>query len=579
MGSQSHPYLRFALISLALVLVIAGGSAFIGTQLVNDAEEAAAAQSTRDLAAAPLRELFVEFGEGELSSSDRNLADFLAAQLVTDQLQRIRVWSAGGTQIYEFPHQPDAAAVAAPRGSGLDWARRRAVDGAPLFVVVDHGAPTIELARDPATIDSAIAGAQRDILILVALFATIGYAASQAAYAIATRRYEAGYRRLLYLYTTGQKIRSSLDLQEVLTQLSRDATGLARGRYGLIALYDQDTGDLMLRATFDQVTGTFAHHQRAVEEWFLRRCVATNTTIVSEQPVAAYRQLVGPELDVDGQIHVLCVPMSLRERVVGVVTVLRQGSVGGFAASEVRWVEELAGQAVMAVEQATLFAKVRSYADELEMSYDTTLKVLMAALDTKDDVTEGHCERVAKLTVQLARSMGIPESMHLDMERGALLHDVGKIGVPDEVLKKPKSLNSGEWEAMRKHPLLAGLLVSKVGFLEPALPILLYHHERYDGTGYPFGLSGDSIPLEARIFAIVDAYDAMTQDRPYRDAMTHHAAMDEIRDNNGTQFDPDVVAAFEQLMAAKPEYREKSGRRVLGMHDIDDAPRGEENVA
>jgi HD-GYP domain-containing protein (c-di-GMP phosphodiesterase class II) len=183
------------------------------------------------------------------------------------------------------------------------------------------------------------------------------------------------------------------------------------------------------------------------------------------------------------------------------------------------------------------------------------------------------------MTLELATALGVPDSQLVHVERGAMLHDVGKIGVPDEILKKPDALTDQEWEAMRKHPLLAGLLVSKVGFLEPALPILLYHHERYDGTGYPFGLSGDSIPLEARIFAIVDAYDAMTQDRPYRDAMTHHAAMDEIRDNNGTQFDPDVVAAFEQLMAAKPEYREKSGRRVLGMHDIDDAPRGEENVA
>jgi HD-GYP domain-containing protein (c-di-GMP phosphodiesterase class II) len=157
-----------------------------------------------------------------------------------------------------------------------------------------------------------------------------------------------------------------------------------------------------------------------------------------------------------------------------------------------------------------------------------------------------------------------------------MLHDVGKIGVPDEILKKPAALNDHEWEAMRKHPLLAGLLVSKVGFLEPALPILLYHHEKYDGSGYPFGHSGDNIPLEARIFTIVDAYDAMTTDRPYRDAMTHHDAMEEIRLNNGTQFDPDIVAAFEELMASKPDLRENSGRRVLSMHDLEDASRDEE---
>ncbi len=209
------------------------------------------------------------------------------------------------------------------------------------------------------------------------------------------------------------------------------------------------------------------------------------------------------------------------------------------------------GRRVTAVEQALLFAKVRSYADEIELSYDATLKALMAALDAKDEVTEGHCERVARITLHLARQMGIPEPQLVDIERGALLHDVGKIGVPDAVLKKPKALNDGEWEAMRKHPLLAGLMVSKIGFLEGALPILLYHHERYDGGGYPFGLTADKIPLEARIFSIVDAYDAMTSDRPYRAAMSHDDAMAELAANSGTQFDPDVVDAFERLMEAR----------------------------
>jgi HD-GYP domain-containing protein (c-di-GMP phosphodiesterase class II) len=231
------------------------------------------------------------------------------------------------------------------------------------------------------------------------------------------------------------------------------------------------------------------------------------------------------------------------------VMVVRHYALGPFSATEVRMIEEMAAQAAMSVEQAVLFTKLRSYAQEIETGYDSTLKVLSAALDTRDQDTHGHSERVARLTVALAREMGLPNERLVDMERGALLHDVGKIGVPDAVLRKRDELDDGEWEAMQKHPLLAGLMVSKVGFLEGALPILLYHHEKYDGSGYPFGLQGGAIPLEARIFTVVDAFDAMTSDRPYRQAMPIEDAMSEIRRNSGIQFDPDVVEAFERVVA------------------------------
>jgi HD-GYP domain-containing protein (c-di-GMP phosphodiesterase class II) len=380
------------------------------------------------------------------------------------------------------------------------------------------------------------------------------------------------YRRLLHLYNRGDEIRSSLDLQEVVAHLSRDATALARGEYGMVALFDEASGDMTLQATYEDAVGAVGYHTRRIEEWYLRRCAATNSPVAGTQPAAAYRQIFGPALDGEGRmLAVMCVPISMRDRTLGVLSVLRDAKRGGFAQEEIASVEALANQGVMAVEQAQLFTKVRSHADEIELSYDATLKALMAALDAKDEVTEGHCERVAKLTVQLARQMGIEDQALVDIERGALLHDVGKIGVPDAVLKKPKALNDLEWEAMRKHPLLAGLMVSKIGFLEGALPILLYHHERYDGQGYPFGLAGDAIPLEARVFMVIDAYDAMTSDRPYRAAMSHHEAMTEIASHNGKQFDPDVVRAFAALMSSRPELRHAGGTRVLIEHDDDEA--------
>jgi HD-GYP domain-containing protein (c-di-GMP phosphodiesterase class II) len=279
--------------------------------------------------------------------------------------------------------------------------------------------------------------------------------------------------------------------------------------------------------------------------------VATGEASVSTQKNVRYGHVFGPDAE-NVSMSVVCVPMTLRHKVNGIIVVMKRSLGDAFGRAEIKLLEELAGQAAMAVEQANLFAKVRTYASELELSYDTTLKALIAALDAKDAVTEGHSERVSNLTVAIAREMNVPEEKLVDIERGALLHDVGKIGVPDAVLRKPRTLSRREWQAMQRHPLLAGLLVSKVGFLEGALPILLYHHERYDGRGYPFGLAGDRIPIEARIFAVVDAYDAMTSDRPYRKAMPLEEAVAEIVANAETQFDPAVVQVFQEVVKRIP---------------------------
>ena len=294
-----------------------------------------------------------------------------------------------------------------------------------------------------------------------------------------------------------------------------------------------------------------ALHQREISDWLFHRVLATGTTTVVATWKADYGRVFCMDIE-EAPMSIVCVPMTLRNKVTGVIAVLRHSTSEGFSGTEVRMLEELAAQSAMAVEQANLFAKVRAYASELELTYDTTLKALSAALDAKDAATEGHSERVANLTTAIAREINVPEEKLVDIERGALLHDVGKIGVPDAVLRKPRTLSRREWQAMQRHPLLAGILVSKIGFLEGALPILLYHHERFDGKGYPFGLEGDRIPLEARIFAVVDAYDAMTSDRPYRKAVGHAEAIQEIVAHSGTQFDPAIVEAFLRVVDRFP---------------------------
>lgn len=197
--------------------------------------------------------------------------------------------------------------------------------------------------------------------------------------------------------------------------------------------------------------------------------------------------------------------------------------------------------------QRNLEERVRERTAQLSRSYQTTLEALATALDTRDSETLGHSLRVAAYTVAVARRMGVPEADLTDIYRGALLHDVGKIGIPDAILRKPGRLTPEEWNEMRRHPELGYRILEGIDFLDQAREIVLSHQERYDGKGYPRGLSGKAIPLGARIFAVVDTMDAMTSDRPYRKALSYDDARAEIRRYGGTQFDPDVVRTFLEI--------------------------------
>jgi len=194
--------------------------------------------------------------------------------------------------------------------------------------------------------------------------------------------------------------------------------------------------------------------------------------------------------------------------------------------------------------QLTLEKKVEERTRELEESYESTLEAMITALDFRDNETMGHSRRVVEYAVIVATTMGIVEPELSWIRRGAILHDVGKIGVSDAILRKPGKLDASEWEEMKRHPEMGYRMLKHIRFLEPALDIVHCHQERWDGSGYPRGLAGTTIPLGARIFAAVDTFDAMTSDRPYRAALTIQAAREEIRRFAGIQFDPEVAAAF-----------------------------------
>ena len=186
---------------------------------------------------------------------------------------------------------------------------------------------------------------------------------------------------------------------------------------------------------------------------------------------------------------------------------------------------------------------------ELAIAYDATIEGWSRAMDMRDEETEGHTKRVVDMTMTLAADFDFSGDMLMHIRRGALLHDIGKLGVPDTILLKPDKLTDEEWAIMKKHPTFAFEMLSPIQYLSRAVNIPYCHHEKWDGTGYPRGLSGEQIPLEARIFAVVDVYDALTSDRPYRKAWSKEKALEYIRSQAGIHLDPVVVERFLDLQA------------------------------
>jgi PAS domain S-box-containing protein len=213
----------------------------------------------------------------------------------------------------------------------------------------------------------------------------------------------------------------------------------------------------------------------------------------------------------------------------------------------VDFLETLAGQVAIAIDNSQLFANLQRSNLELSMAYDATIEGWSRAMDMRDSLTEGHTKRVTDIAILLARTMGMGESDLVHMRRGIMLHDMGKMGIPDTILLKPGPLTDEEWKVMHMHPQYAYEMLAPISYLRPALDIPGSHHEKWDGTGYPRGLKGEQIPLAARIFTVVDVYDALTSDRPYRKAWSKEKAIEYILEEKEKFFDPRVVDVFMSL--------------------------------
>jgi PAS domain S-box-containing protein len=250
-----------------------------------------------------------------------------------------------------------------------------------------------------------------------------------------------------------------------------------------------------------------------------------------------------PELSGEGFVSYIGVPLMSKGQIQGVLEVFQREPLN----RDQEWhsyLDTLAGQAAIAIDNAQLFDHLQSSNTELVMAYDTTLAGWASALELRDKETEGHTRRVASLTTQMAQAMGLGEDEQVQIFRGALLHDIGKMGLPDSIVLKPGPLTEQEWAIMHRHPQYAFDMLAPIAYLRPALDIPHCHHEKWDGTGYPRGLKGENIPLPARLFAVVDVWDALTSDRPYRKAWTEQEAVEYIRQQSGQHFDPAAVKIF-----------------------------------
>jgi putative nucleotidyltransferase with HDIG domain len=342
----------------------------------------------------------------------------------------------------------------------------------------------------------------------------------------------------------GYLVNSSLDVSNVLNEVMDT----------IIKLTGAERAFLMQRAGSKMVITNARNWERESlkpGEYEISRTVV-NQVVKHGEAVLTTNAQEDPRFDAMSSVvtfnlrSILCVPLKVKEELIGVIYADNRMREGIFSEDERSLLSAFANQAAVALENARLF-------NDISISYDQTLEALVTALEVRERETKMHTRRVVLYSMALAQKMGLSEDQLLELRRGALMHDIGKIGVPDAILNKPGPLSEEEWTQMQRHPELGVDILEGIIFFQGAIDIVGASHEKYDGTGYPLGLKEEQIPLGARIFALADALDALTSDRPYRKAQSFQVAFEEILRCRGTQFEPQVVDAF--MSISEEEWR------------------------
>lgn len=346
-------------------------------------------------------------------------------------------------------------------------------------------------------------------------------------------------------------ITSSVDLNLTLSILLTQLVKHLQIDAACILLWNAETERLEYVAGLGFRTNSLIHTKLRLGEGFAGLAALEQRVIKKEHLSSPDTDFVrSPMFSQEGFVSYFGVPLIAKGQVQGILEIFNRSLI----TPDAEWLyflEMLGGQAAIAVDNATLFSDLQRSNIEITSAYDATIVGWSHALDMRDHETEGHTKRVTEMTVKLARHINIPEDELIHIRRGATLHDIGKMGIPDRILHKPGPLTAEEWRTMRQHPQFACALLTPISYLRPARDIPHYHHERWDGSGYPRGLKGKEIPLSARLFAVVDVYDALTSDRPYRSAWSKKAALKYIQNEAGRLFDPKIVSTFLDLVQEK----------------------------
>lgn len=375
--------------------------------------------------------------------------------------------------------------------------------------------------------------------------------ANQAAIAIDNaqlhEKSENQVRRLTALRDVDTAIASSLDLRVTLNILMDNAASQLRTDAMSILIYNPNVQILETVAVLG-FQGGLVRRKFRIGEGLAGKIAMTRKPLLIQELTQTDEYARLPWLADEKFVTYIGYPLLGKGQVKGVLEAYFRAS---FAPDNdwLEFMQTMAGQAAIAIDNSQLFENLQHSNQELSLAYDTTLEGWGKALELRDKETEGHTRRVTELTIRLARRMNISDSDITHIRRGVLLHDIGKMGVPDHILRKTGPLDESEWEQMRQHPQYAYDLLYPIAYLRPALDVPLCHHENWDGSGYPRGLKGDEIPLAARIFSVVDVWDALLSDRPYRKTWSRKRTIEYIQKEIGTRFDPRIANIFLEMMA------------------------------